>query len=93
MEVLIAAIIIGLIPAYIAKTKGYSFGQWWFYGSALFIIALPHSLIMKPDNESLEREQLANGMKKCLFCAEIIKTDAIVCKYCSRDLSPPISEE
>ena len=39
---IIIAIPLGLIPANIAKRKGYSFGLWWFYGWALFIVAIIH---------------------------------------------------
>ncbi len=50
---------IGLIPAFVAQKKGHSFGLWWFYGAALFIIALPHALIMKP----VEGSEEANKQK------------------------------
>jgi len=89
MELLLVAILIGLIPASIAKSKGRSFGLWWFYGAMLFIIALPHALIMKTDNVALENQQLSDGMKKCPHCAEMIKNGANVCRYCGRDVVAP----
>ncbi len=39
---LAVAALLGLIPANIAKDKGYSFGLWWFYGWMLFIVAIIH---------------------------------------------------
>ena len=86
MGLLIIIILIGIIPAAIAQGKGKSFVLWWFYGSMLFIVALPHALIMKRDDVALERIQLSQGAKKCPHCAEIIKEDAKVCKHCGRDV-------
>jgi hypothetical protein len=86
MEMFVLAILIGLLPAVIAQGKGRSFVLWWIYGTALFIVALPHSLIMKPDQDESERRQLADGMRKCPSCAELVKAEAKVCRFCQRDL-------
>lgn len=88
MEILIIAALIGLIPAVIAQSKGYSFVAWWVYGAALFIVALPHSLLLKRNEREIEGRQLSTGdSKKCPFCAEIIKREAVVCRYCGRDIA------
>jgi len=87
VEILVLAVLIGLIPAAIAKGKGYSFGAWWLYGAALFIVALPHAIILKANKEGLEGQAVAEGKKKCPFCAEMIQAEAKVCRYCGRDVA------
>jgi len=46
------AIILGLIPAWIASRKGRNFFDWWFFGTALFLIAVPTSLMIKDISKS-----------------------------------------
>lgn len=82
MSFVILAALIGLIPAAIASSKGHSFALWWFYGAAIFIVALPHSLLVKPNQQELDQEQLDNGLKKCPQCAEFVRGEARICRFC-----------
>jgi len=73
MEILILSIIIGLLPAKIASNKGYNFILYWICGTLMFIIALPWTLIMKPNIKT---------MRKCTKCLEWIDINSKICKYC-----------
>jgi hypothetical protein len=85
MEFLLLAALVGLIPAVIAHNKGHSFLGWWIFGAALFIVALPMAIVLKPNEDRME----ASGeLRRCPHCAEMIRPQAVVCRYCGRDVSP-----
>ena len=47
-------LVIALIPASIARSKGRSFGLWYIYGVALWIVAVIHAALLQPDTKALE---------------------------------------
>ncbi|ELY3597475.1 zinc ribbon domain-containing protein [Cronobacter malonaticus] len=87
MELFLVAAVLGIIPALIAQSKGRSFLAWWLYGFLLFIIALVHSLVIKKDAKVVEQEMIDDGMRKCPFCAEMVRKEAVKCKHCGSDIS------
>jgi hypothetical protein len=87
MELFLIAALIGVVPAAIAKSKGRSFALWWAYGTALFVLSLPHSLIIRATDEAIARAVLAGRMKKCPNCSEAMRTAEKLCPNCGRDMS------
>jgi cytochrome c-type biogenesis protein len=58
----VAAVLLGLIPAFIARSKGRNFYDWWFFGAALFPVAFVMALSKKSESNADEiSEEAAFG--------------------------------
>ena len=63
MEIFFVAVLLGLLPGYIAYRKGHSFVSYWAFGALLFIVALPVSIFMQPDQEELDERRLKKTLE------------------------------
>ncbi len=80
---IIIGIILGYITGYIAKSQGRSFVSWFIAGFLCFMVAFLYLLLSKPSDETL----LSSGnYRKCPQCAEMVKVDAKICRYCGSEL-------
>lgn len=76
---------LGILPAWIAERKGRNGFGWWLYGTMMFVVALPHALLLEDAEEDVERTP---SFRRCPFCAEKIRFEATVCRFCNRNVPP-----
>lgn len=86
-EMLVLAII-ACIPAAIAYHKGRSFIGWWVFGVLLWIVAIIASCVISKDEDAIAMREGKN--RRCPYCSEWIRKEAIICKYCNKKLSDDI---
>ena len=83
-------VVLGFVTAKIAESKGRPFGTWLIYGFMCFPLAILYLAVSKPSDETL----IDSGeYRKCPFCAEVVRSEAKVCRYCNKELPDVVVEE
>jgi hypothetical protein len=83
-------IVMGHFTGKIAFRKGRDYNNYFWMGFLLGVIGLIIVALMgdqNPTKVKVIQEYSNEDQKKCKYCAELIKKDAIFCKHCKNNLN------
>jgi hypothetical protein len=77
----------GISCAAIASVRGVDVGGWFVLGLLLSLPAILFVSIAQPSRHAIEQRGLESGThKKCDYCAEAVKSEAVKCRHCASPL-------
>jgi hypothetical protein len=95
MEWILVWIALCVIAGVVASNKGRS--GLGFFLLAFFLsplVGVIAALVARPSARNVEQRVIEEGdLKRCPYCAELIKQAAVVCRFCGRDVPVAVSEE
>lgn len=80
----------GIAAAGLYQRRGRSAEVGFWGGFLLGPIGVLLAWFAEPDSTVLEQKALGDGMRKCPSCAELVKAEASICRYCQRALPSAI---
>jgi len=91
--IVVQGVICGVLSGVIARSKGRDATAWFFAGLLFGIFGLIAAAGIGKQERTLSKN---HDLRKCPYCAEFIRLDAVICRFCGRDVprsSEPSSNE
>ena len=81
-------LILVFVVASAAKKRGRSYGGFWvlsfFFSPLIGLIIL---LALGDNKDALDKQKVSSGIfKKCPYCANEIKREALICQFCNKEV-------